>query len=195
MPCGAELSEHFAESDMGRALTIVVLIMISAAGIPTKSGAKEPVKCAFGLCLGEKWNGEHLGTPIDAIEWKIRPPLFNPVFAYYSVIVVPSTGAIAGIIGHGTESRDKSACSFILDLKSALEAKYGTAKEEQKSGSLISAETYIFGNALRTIKLQCATVDGGKSHYLSVFYTDEELWKKAIHESSEKDAESLKRGL
>jgi hypothetical protein len=150
---------------------LLLLLMLFSAPVL----AVEPITGAFGLKLGDVWDGET--TRIDEKDGFFQhyfiPDLPHDLFDEYSVNVTPVKKLIFGIEGY-----KKGECEQYQDLKKALIKKYG-------AGEWFDESKYVWGQGkrklekpglpyARSIVLQCDL----EKHSLYIYYID---WD--IHDS------------
>ena len=130
--------------------------------------AVEPITGAFGVKLGDVWDGEATKTD-DQDGWfsiYFIPDLPHDLFDTYSVNVTPAKNLIFGIMG-----TKKGACEQYQDLKKALIKKYGAGEEFDEfrhswgQGNRKLSDDPTASHA-RTIGIRCDAVE------LSIYYMD-----------------------
>ena len=115
---------------MKRLIPILLLMFFSAPVM-----AVEPITGAFGLKLGDVWDGEAITTSEedDQFVHLFIPDLPHDLFDFYAIQVTPVKKLIFTIIG-----RKKGECEQqqYQDLKKALIKKYGAGMEGDEAGHL-----------------------------------------------------------
>ena len=95
--------------------------------------AEEPIVGAFGLKLGDVWDGEAIATrDFDTyFQHRFIPEFPHDLFDTYTVLVTPVSNLIFGIMGI-----KKGDCEQYQDLKKALIKKYGAGIMANEIGHL-----------------------------------------------------------
>jgi len=158
---------------MKRLIPILLLIFFSTPVL-----AVEPITGAFGLKLGEVWDGEawldfdRKGKSFD--QYYFTPEFPLDALEYYYVLVTPVKGLIYLVQGH-----NNSDCKTqYLVLKNALTKKYGEGEEDLSNKTFAVKHKWIQEN--RTIELECH-----RSPSLSLIYTDHFIEASRLDELAE----------
>ena len=139
--------------------------------------AEEPIVGAFGVKLGEVWDGE--ATRIDErggfFQYYFMPDLPHHLFDTYVVNVTPVSNLIFGIWG-----AKKGNCEQqYQDLKKALIKKYGAGEEDefrhfwvQGKRKLENPDEFPSFTSARMIVMGCQLKEDEETNVLSIYYID-----------------------
>ena len=151
--------------------------------------AEEPIVGAFGLKLGDVWDGEATKTYEGDyyVGHHFIPESPSDMFAFYFINVTPIKGLIY-TIGAGWNDDD---CSIqFIALKKLLSKKYGSGEIVHKDRLLADAKGHEWFQGNRIIELNCYPFTG---YRLILSYTDKFIEASGIDEltaQAEAQAES-----
>ena len=140
--------------------------------------AVEPITGAFGLKLGDVWDGEATETyeRDGAFQHVFIPDLPHDLFDVYTVAVTPVKNLIFGIMG-----TKKGECEQqYQDLKKALIKKYGAGEEvnefrhlwEQGKRKLENPDEHPSFTSARMITIHCNVEEDETPNGLYIHYDD-----------------------
>lgn len=138
--------------------------------------AQSTIPGAFGILLGETFNGKEITLRYDSGEaaYAFEPQNANESFTHYGVFVTPVTQTVYKIIAANLDGKGCESERKVVEV--LLDKKYTTIKEDE---TLSGHSNYSLGS--RRISLYCAW--GGQ---LTLTYEDKELEKLNIQEIASK---------